>query len=256
MIQLEGAIYAYNSNGCIAFKNTIESENTVVLVGGLGDNILTLPYMKSLNDYCIRKGISLIIPQLRSMPLYYLAPIESDTGDLRDLVSTLSGSIALIGHSTGCNDILLFLDEYRPKNIKCAVLQGPVSDTESVSRTDINAVLERIQKGNEKYVELENHSIWLKERFISLFSIRGKEDLFSSYLDDSAFAKWKTSTQILSVLSGQDEYCRNPPTEKFKMMGDVYLINSADHCLTSIQTQNEFLDSLDEFFLKTDFLHN
>ncbi|ELA42800.1 uncharacterized protein VICG_00115 [Vittaforma corneae ATCC 50505] len=255
MAQLEGKIFQYNNKESLAFKNGVESDNTVVLIGGLGDNVLSLPYCTLLNEFCKNNRLSLIIPQLRSMPKYKTTSVDFDVEDIRDVVAGTNGHVALIGHSTGCNDILLFLNEYRPENVKCVILQGPVSDTESISRGKVDAVLETIEKsdGSQKYVELSDNSIWLKERYISLYSINGKEDLFSSYLSDELFSRWRGTVPILSILSGKDEYCENPPIRKFELMGDVQVIGDGDHSLSSEKCQAEFINIVYQFLTKVGF---
>lgn len=255
MAQLEGKIFQCSKKGLLVFKNGVESDSVLVLIGGLDSNLLSLPYCALLNEFCKNNGLSLVIPQLRSMPSYKTTSISSDIEDIRDVVAGISGSVVLVGHSTGCNDILLFLGEHRADNVKCAVLQGPVSDTESVPRDKAEAVLEAIRSSDSKqrYIELSDNSLWLKERYISLYSRNGKEDLFSSYLDDDSFSKWRGVIPILSVLSGKDEYCKNPIVEKFKLMGDVHVIEDGDHSLTSEKCQAEFVAALHQFLAKSIF---
>lgn len=253
MKQLEGSIFSFR-RGCIAYKNNIESDRSLILIGGLGDNILSLPYVFLLNKYCEEKRIRLVIPQLRSMPNFEINRIENDVEDLDLLINSIDGRIALLGHSTGCNDILLYLKKGFPERIHCAILQGPVSDPESMEREEIEEILKRIDESDSKYkfFEIDGRS-WLKERFVSLYSIRGKEDLFSSYLEDSHFSYWKNKLPILSILSGNDEYCHKQIPDKFKHAGDVHIIEDADHSISSEKSQDEFLKVVNQFLEKINY---
>lgn len=252
MCVLDGIIFKYNKSGSIAYKNRVNSRKTLILVGGLGDNILSLPYIELLEGYCSKKEFSFVIPQLRSMPNFTVSPIESDIEDISDLLSNIDGEIVLLGHSTGCNDILAFLEKTIPNNVKCVILQGPVSDTESISREEAENIISMIECSNPetRYIEIKDGIIWLKDRFISLYSIKGKEDFFSSYLDDSMFERWKSQIPILSVLSGKDEYCQVDMVDKFKKMGEVCFIPDGNHSLSDKSTMEVFVSAIDSFILK------
>lgn len=252
----DGQVYEYNTKGNIAFRsNVLDPIGTVVLIGGLGDNLFTLPYYEALATFLRKREISLVIPQLRSMPLFNLAPVDWDVEDIRCITSGIQHPLVLIGHSTGCNDILLYLESGAAPNILGVVLQAPVSDTEAVPRDSAEHNLRLIRDSDEasNYIELDG-TIWLKERYISLYSIGGKEDLFSTYLSDSAYAKWKGKVPIMSVLSGKDEFCKNPPIRKFNHMGSVHMITGANHNLTDRSSQSTFFDLLDKFFVKIGFI--
>ncbi|KAM0681668.1 hypothetical protein GINT2_000182 [Glugoides intestinalis] len=253
MTELDGILFEYNRNS-IAFKSKIESEKAIILIPGLGDNILSLPYVTLLYKYCKTKKVKLVIPQLRSMPNFTITPIEHDLEDLAAIIKTIKGEIILLGHSTGCNDILLFIRQNKLENIKGIVLQGPVSDIEAESQLKIEYGLNQIKKSaDSKYIEF-NDEIWLKERFISLYTVNEKEDLFSSYLDDKSFSQWKGKVPILSILSEKDEYCLRQIPEKFELAGMVCMIPGADHSISSKTYQECFLDAINTFFNEIKFL--
>jgi len=248
----DGQVYEYNSSGNIAFRSCPQCPivGTVVLIGGLGDNMFTLPYWTRLSDFLGKLGLSLVIPQLRSMPAFNLAPVDWDVEDIHDVVSAIDHPVILIGHSTGCNDALLYLASGASPNVVGIVLQAPVSDTEFVSRSAVEDRLDLIRESdaNSKYIEFPDGTFWLKERYVSLYSIKGKEDLFSTYIDSEAYARWRGDVPIMVVISGMDEFCSNPPIGKFKCMGSVHVINNGNHSLMKEEAQLEFLDLLDTFF--------
>ncbi|KAI5149153.1 hypothetical protein ENBRE01_0727 [Enteropsectra breve] len=242
-LALKGILFQYNESGSIAFDNGVESKMCIILIGGLGDNIASLPYSGKLNELCLENGIRLIIPQLRSQPEYMLHPIEDDIEDIEDLMKHVQEKALLIGHSTGCQDILLYLKStsFREK-VAGAVLQAPVSDTEA---NDCSGT-EDLMETTEKYL-LENGEVWLTERFTSLLKKYGKEDLFSSYLENEAFEQWKSYTKILTVLSEKDEFAKMLLTEKFKLMGDVKVIKDADHSISGREAQETFIKHVKDF---------
>lgn len=252
---MKGSLFEYDYKGSIAYKNDVISEKTIVFINGLGGNILSFAYNTRLNEYCIKHNISLVIPQLRSMPNFQIAPIESDIEDLKNVLSTIKGSVVLMGHSTGCNDIILYLKDHLSDKIKGAVLQAPVSDPESTCRNTVKKNIDLINNSNQSnlYIELPNMGLWLKKRYLSLYSTYSKEDVFSSYLDDSVFSYWKDKIKILSVLSGADEFCKVDVSQKFKLMGDTIILENSNHAASSKKSQKKLIEVLDQFLKDIDF---
>lgn len=252
---MKGSISTYNSKGSLVFKNEIESSKTIVFLDGLDGNILSNAYISKLNEFCISKNISLVIPQLRSMPNYRIAPIDFDIEDIKSVLRTVKGEIVLMGHSTGCNDILLYLESHSNLAIKGVILQAPVSDTESSDEQAVKVKLKLIEDSNpnELYIELPQIGLWRKERYISLYKKYGKEDVFSSYLDDSMFSKWIKKIKILAVLSGSDEYAKKDMKNKFSLMGKVCEIEDADHSISNKELQNILIEEIDKFFYEINF---
>lgn len=108
-----------------------------VLIGGMTDGPFSLSYAEKLVTHFSNRGVRVIQPVLRSSFRQY--GISSLAEDVEDLVSLLKFScgvfarkFVLIGHSTGCQDIVRLeerlLGEAMPFQIVGAVLQGPVSD--------------------------------------------------------------------------------------------------------------------------------
>lgn len=257
MAEIAGRLFQYG-NGLIAFKSGQNKLKTLVLIGGLQDNILSLPYTSALKKYCDQRNICLVIPQLRSMPYFKITTVDKDVEDIASLLDTIEGDVALMGHSTGCNDIILYLKENNKKKIHCGILQAPVSDTEAESAIVIKSrmlLIEDFDK-SKKFIEFDNGELWCKERYTSLYSKYGKEDLFSTYLEDDAFIKCGEKVPLLSIISGNDEFCQEPPIEKFKLMGEVYVIKNADHSISCPDLYEEFVSEVDKFFIKTQFVAN
>lgn len=248
---MEGKIFVYNVHGSIAYKSNTMSDRSIILIGGLGDGILSIAYLDRLLQFCEENRICLIVPQLRSQPNFELVSIEQDVADVRSIVDATQGRIVLIGHSTGCQDALLYLDSH-PGRVAGIVLQAPVSDIEA---QDDPLLQERVQEARHagQYFEYAGR-MWLCERFISLFESHGREDLFSSYLNEEDFARWRGRVPILSVLSGNDEYCPVCLEDKFRLMGKVAVIENGDHGLIEDACKDAFIKELRAFLIEIKFI--
>lgn len=247
---LKGNIVEFNDTGLLAFENGIESSKNIILIGGLGDSMLSLSFSKGLDELCRKNNYKFIIPQLRSQPNFRMHTVDEDIEDINCIVNLLEGDTILIGHSTGCQDALLYLEKYGCRNIKGIILQAPVSDIECLSSEAIreNAkIISDFGQSDSLYSEIFGR-IWLKERFVSLYLQNGREDLFSSYLEDSCYTKWRNfETRILSIVSGNDEFCTKDITSKLGLMGAVKTIDGADHGLTQESSAEAFVSTVSEF---------
>lgn len=257
--KISGSIFVYNNNGCISFCNNVNSNINIILIGGLGDNIMTIPYIHKLNELCIKKNYCLIISQLSSMPEFKIISIEQDIYDINCLLNHLEGSIILLGHSTGCQDILLYCEKNKYRNVKGIILQGPVSDIEFHSNEIIKKhenIINNNHQNHSLYFEY-NGNIWLKERFESLYKKNGIEDIFSSYLADESYEKWKDlDIKILSIISEKDEYCVTSIVNKLKLMSEVIILKDADHCISKEFMIEDFINVVDEFIISLNISHN
>ncbi|PWY99111.1 DUF1749-domain-containing protein [Testicularia cyperi] len=117
--------------------------HTLILVGGLGDTIHSLPYAKCLSAMLHNFNFSLVEPQLSScLGGYGQSSLEGDAQELAFCVDFLrrteskrDGKIILMGHFTGCQDTIAYLlSSTRARSpftrIDGAILQAPVSDRE------------------------------------------------------------------------------------------------------------------------------
>lgn len=129
-----------------------DSEGTVVFVGGLTDGPMGLAYLPALAAALEAKRWRLCQPTLSSSYLGFgVSDLDKDVEELDLVVDRILASanvpdetrtenenenahaVALVGHSTGCQDIVHFLKRGRLKNaITAAVLQAPVSDREAM----------------------------------------------------------------------------------------------------------------------------
>lgn len=257
VMRIQGSLLTYSVSGLLAYENGIESGRTVVLVGGLGDRMLSLSYIQDFLGLCANHKIRLVIPELTSYPNFQTVAIDQDIEDINDMLGTIEGEIVLVGHSTGCQDILLYMEKYSNTNVKGIVLQGPVSDIECLPEQVLaqrSAHIADFGRTSSRFVEIDG-VVWLKERFATLFTRRGKEDLFSSYLCDEDFARWrKVPARILSVVSENDEYCTRNVCQKLQLMGDIHVVKEGTHCLDSEKHRKDFISAVSLFMKKLNFI--
>lgn len=117
--------------------------HSLVFLPGLTDTIGTLPYLPRLAASLARQSFSLVCPQLTAnLGGYGQCTLEGDAQEigacvshLRTLASKRHGKVVLMGHSTGCQEVIAYL---LSSNRACGertridggILQAPVSDRE------------------------------------------------------------------------------------------------------------------------------
>jgi pimeloyl-ACP methyl ester carboxylesterase len=123
-----------------------DSEGTAVFIGGLTDGPMSLSYLPALAAALEEKRWRLCQPTLSSAYLGFgVSDLDKDAEELDLVVDRILASasaiekkkkkhaVALVGHSTGCQDIVHFLRRGRRRaDIAAAVLQAPVSDREAM----------------------------------------------------------------------------------------------------------------------------
>ncbi|KAI5954340.1 hypothetical protein KGF54_002115 [Candida jiufengensis] len=137
-----------------------------------------------------------------------------------------------MGHSTGCQNSIHYLTKHllsdnskltENSNIDGIILQASVSDQEAISSTldptKYESLIQEVQneyiakgKSNDILPEKFRKTNWgvpiTAYRFNSLFSKRGDDDFFSSYLTDEELGEsfGKISKPLLLVYSGSDQF--------------------------------------------------
>ena len=205
---IEGRLYAYrNSPGSLqAFESPAQhtSSKFCVYIGGLTDGLLACAYVPGLASCAENAGWALVQPIISSSYAGYgTGSLDRDAEELGVLLRYLvrergATSFALIGHSTGCQDIVQFMkvadDDVRAL-VRVAVLQAPVSDREAAtlegSAADRAAMLKKAEamikdgRGDE-IITLQYGFVPLSaSRFASLTGRGGPDDVFSSDFTDA-----------------------------------------------------------------------
>ena len=135
-------VYKRNPNTLVAFTSGPErpTGGTVVFVPGLTDGPMSLKYLPALADALANANPSwrLVQPVLSSSYLGFgVSDLATDVLELDALLDSIppdDGPIALIGHSTGCQDTVAYLrDGAHADRVVAAVLQAPVSDRQAMA---------------------------------------------------------------------------------------------------------------------------
>ena len=276
-----GNLFVYDTEyKLVAFQSgSLLSSRYLILVGGLSDGLLSLPYVEQLSSKLesISKCYSLIQPLLRSSYYQYgWNTIDDDVQDLITLINYLDNkqnsfeSFILMGHSTGCQDIIHYLrqNKIHPK-LTYVILQGPVSDRQYLSKLySTKEQLDYCYNNNNL-----NKDEWLPrylhyppltiQRCLSLNQKNSIEDLFSSDLNDQEINSiyQNISTPIIWIWSKEDEYVPNDikqQVEDFiknklsnRTNSKLILLENSDHTVSSQQQQIYMIDQIIQIILST-----
>jgi pimeloyl-ACP methyl ester carboxylesterase len=259
---LSGDLFIYAPNR-VAFESlvpsTVPPTLKCILLGGLSDGLFPVPYTTALASMCFEwneeKGgtpftASLVQPILSSSYTGFgHGDLDRDVEELDELMDCLiehrqAESILLLGHSTGCQQIVHFLKQARHRTrIAAAVLQAPVSDREaatidpSVSGSSravstvehhaasphLNQLHQFIETATQMKAQgrgsemMARAAFWAPisaNRYYDLMATNGKDDYFSSDFSDeelqdrlSHIARLGSTLQrVLVAYSGADEY--------------------------------------------------
>eukprot|EP00026_Physarum_polycephalum_P015538 Phypoly_transcript_16244.p1 GENE.Phypoly_transcript_16244~~Phypoly_transcript_16244.p1 ORF type:complete len:270 (+),score=37.89 Phypoly_transcript_16244:62-871(+) len=219
---MDGKLFVYHPEKRLVAFQTGNFDHALVFIGGLTDGLLALPYLNELGSLLNLHNISLIQVILSSSYNQYgTCSLATDVEDLDALLKFLKETkkikeISLLGHSTGCQDIVTFLKDGTQKgNVHKAILQGPVSDREYMATlTGTNNFLVQAKKMMEagKGEELMPRSAYdvpiTAYRFVSLAGYLGDDDLFSSDIPTDKLKELfaHISIPILWIVSGADQY--------------------------------------------------
>jgi pimeloyl-ACP methyl ester carboxylesterase len=204
---LTGQLFLY-ARGRAAFESSKATTTTTpsckkcILLGGLSDGLLPVPYTALLEEACHEQNWSLVQPVLSSSYLGFgHGSLERDVSELEELMEYLSvhrngTEFAIVGHSTGCQDAICFLEksskpQYR-QNVTLVALQAPVSDREGSEMEEgfANKLrdaqdLVTQDRGDEMLPRSHHWAPMTAQRFVDLHAKGGKDDYFSSDYTDA-----------------------------------------------------------------------
>lgn len=270
---MKGDLFVYEpSKRLVAFESDLgyQARECIIIIGGLTDGLLSLPYFSLLADKGRSRGFSVIQPLLSSSYTGYgTSSLEQDSQELAALIEFLVDreikSIILLGHSTGCQDILWYL-KYRYKyehNVKRVILQGPLSDRDYFSTSLPNytellywaAAKVRVNKGDELYPQLFCNAPITAYRLYSLLAPLGDDDFFSLDLNASERRDkfGVVPVPVAVAFSAMDEYFSDPSNydalgKSFKgaceMIDILKVIPNADHAISQPEAQQVFYNEV------------
>jgi hypothetical protein len=232
-----GTLFQYGLPNLVAFESDPDCPNKCILLGGLSDGLIPTPYTKELEQKAAAVHWSLVQPMLSSSYLGFgNGDLNRDSSELTQLLSYLhdhhgAQSVALVGHSTGCQNIVHWLKQQQEKQpetsmpqVRIVVLQAPVSDREgAMERTEeyqTNIQCARAMKEANKEEEMMPRSaFWAPitaKRFLDLQDFDGADDFFSSDLANDELIErlghvgksscCETLKTVLVAFSGEDEF--------------------------------------------------
>ena len=269
---MEGKIFQINEQVSIFIKG--KSTKLIMLIGGLGDLLFNIKYFQYLwNKF--DENYMICIPNMRSSGNSFGSfTIWNDVEDINEILSYISNKnkldeIYLLGHSTGCQDILCLFKKGINKQfpIKKCILQGPVSDRDYLNKDEklLNEI-KRIEKEYNILYENWNNSELknsidvskylydnkyplLVRRFVSLYSKLGDEDWFSYDISQEKLKSMYSIIDIpfLFVFSLNDQYINYSHDEYKKLIERIE--NSNDFININIINDNHFIEnSFDKFY--------
>ncbi|KZV55422.1 hypothetical protein F511_40088 [Dorcoceras hygrometricum] len=257
--QFNGVMFKYGPKPIqVAFK-TGDYKQQVIFIGGLTDGFLATEYdtrlvlydhMHFMEHYGFDK---FLLVAIRDLPHYlYLEPLaialekeswslvqfllsssysgygtsslKQDALELDQLISYLinkedSEGVVLLGHSTGCQDIVYYLrtNAACSRAVRAAILQAPVSDREyratlpeTASMIDLASKMLSDGRGSQLMPQEANPDSPISAyRYHSLCSYNGDDDMFSSDFSEDQLKQrlgHMSNTPTLIMFSMGDEY--------------------------------------------------
>ena len=212
-------------------KKRKKTKLAVVAVGGLTDGFFALPYLPHLAKLLGADGArngggvewSLITPLLSSSHRGWgTSSLDRDAAELLELSAHLRArrgvdGIALLGHSTGCQDAVRYAEREREQQrgregageiarapLVGVILQAPVSDRECffldpeaapLAQRRLDRCREAVLRGKDpQETVVDFMSEWdgaplSASRWLSLAAERGDDDYFSSDFSDAELAE-------------------------------------------------------------------
>lgn len=208
--------------------------------------LLPVPYTLSLAEALGARGWGLVQVLLSSSYTGFgHSSLATDAHELGHLLGFLedqlgSEAIGLVGHSTGCQDNVVYArDGTRQGKLRFVVLQAPVSDREhllSASPATAPAFVEQaralVAAGNGEEM-LPREAMWAPitaRRFLDLATKEGADDFFSSDLTDEELRARLGHLHVptLFLFSGADEYV--PDSVDLPALGQRFVEACKDKC--------------------------
>ena len=242
------------------------SSKKCILLGGLSDGLLPVPYTQDLADACSEASWSLVQPVISSSYLGFgHGSLQRDCDELQELMRYLinyreAQEFCLVGHSTGCQDAVYFLEHAAPDlcdRLNVVALQAPASDREGAeleaghaSNLSLAQSLVDDGKGEEM---MPRSAFWAPitaQRFVDLNAKGGTDDFFSSDYTDAELAERlrhvgrnRQNLKVLVAFSGADEFV--PPHVDKKALTERLA------AAMNIDCEEEGKDVAEPFYLET-----
>jgi pimeloyl-ACP methyl ester carboxylesterase len=239
-----GTLHKYNKK-LVAFEHAPstpstpqEPPHTLLWIGGLGDGLLTVQYPSTIASSLPPTWLVAEVVLRSSYNGWATGRLSRDARELGECVQYFralrpGAKVVLMGHSTGCQDIMEYLvgpDAKSRPPVDGAILQGGVSDREAwedmlktgEEKAAFREIVERAKKmceeGDEKGIVSVKGNVVAEAlgapmsayRTYSLLARGGDDDYFSSDLGDehftTTFGKMPATTTVAFLLGDEDPY--------------------------------------------------
>lgn len=275
---MQGDLFLYFQGLCAFESGDLGSPNVVVLLGGLGDGFMTIPYTEALSKRLKEESVSFVqVLMESSYSGYGLSSLQVDMVAISLLVKHLKEKrgkrkVILLGHSTGCQDIMCLNSKWEFSEVASVVvggiLQAPVSDREYAEATmeyTINELLEWAQGVDPSTVHPTEDPPMTASRIKALYERGGEDDFFSTDLSlEERRAKLPFSHIPLMVIFSEDDEFFPYQGKRAQLLDDMKkawpqivetkLLIGADHGISHPAAQQEFFDSIMSFIRTKLFL--
>ncbi|OJJ45911.1 hypothetical protein ASPZODRAFT_143778 [Penicilliopsis zonata CBS 506.65] len=232
---INGTLHKYNARH-VAFEHATKDspdaqEHLLLYIGGLTDGLLTTPYTTLLAQ-SLPKHWTLAQPLLASSyEGFGCASLQTDAQEVAECVSYFrtkqkKKTIALLGCSTGCQDIMTYLLKADSPAVQGGMLQASASDREAMGmfvtaeqmKIAVDAAQALVDRGMPEEIVPKEHlpkfmtTPMTARRFLSLASPNhdSEDDMFSSDLSDEQLARTfgalPASTPLCIFYSGNDQF--------------------------------------------------
>ncbi|KAK8114827.1 hypothetical protein PG999_006896 [Apiospora kogelbergensis] len=234
-----------NRNACAYETGLPSARNAFVFIGGLGDGPHTVPYARQIaRELEKHSSLSYSVFEVKtrsSFSGYRFSCLANDVADISELVRYLRGigkeKIVLMGHSTGCQDLM----EYAATSsdpVDGFILQAPVSDregslvgkgAEGEKRLDAIVSIAKDMISSGKGDHPMSHDDLTEDydrpmsarRFYALHAKDGDDNYFGSNLSkEAASSLWKKIDKPLLILHAALDRYIDPSVDKKAQIDD------------------------------------
>ncbi|MBW0501540.1 hypothetical protein O181_041255 [Austropuccinia psidii MF-1] len=213
-----GLMHSYDPlNRLTALESgNLHSDSTVIFIPGLGDGFSAVPYLNKLA--LSLEEIQFSLTQILLSSSYNgfgFSSLDNDIIELKKCLRYLrkigKKRFVLLGHSTGCQDIIKYFNSFHqasdPINYQIigAILQAPVSDREYIIETLGHQNHQLSINAAKKLIESHSANAPIPSEFSDMFS-GGKCTISAS--------RWLSLAESLTVHpNGEDYFSSDLPTE-------------------------------------------
>eukprot|EP00727_Mastigamoeba_balamuthi_P004955 m51a1_g14458 hypothetical protein (279) ;mRNA; r:654235-655260 len=274
---MHGDLFVYDAEARLAaFQSDGPRDRVLVVLGGLSDGLISLPFLEPLQAALATHGWGLVQALLTSSYSGFgCSTLARDAAEIARLVTHLrtvrgATSVALLGRSTGCQDIVTYLRmpaSLRPP-VDAVILQAPVSDREYLE--SVVPECEAIRKDAQALVSSGKPDALLSWKYFGLYPITAErylsfsgrmtaDDMFSSDLTDddlrTALGHVRAAApRRLIVWSGSDQYISEAAKATHIELrlsavtgAELLVFDTANHQISGAEDQRTFAAEVSTF---------